>query len=91
MASTSPAPAYRWPLALNLLLVGGMLLNLVSADPNASVLTLCWMASVAMNLGGVLLMLGLRNWRVAAWFGGCLLLMTGVVAVFFRFVPAPDY
>ncbi|MGI4874215.1 MAG: hypothetical protein ACRYFX_23890 [Janthinobacterium lividum] len=84
--STSTRRAYLWPLLLNLPLVALTLVNYVP-DPNPTGPTLLFVAGTGLNLLGAVLMLALRKRRVAAWFGGFLLLMQGVVGLFFYLLP----
>jgi hypothetical protein len=65
------APAYQWPVVLNLLflLLAGFLLPAFLHDPNLTVITLFLLAGLGLNVGGGVVALGRARWQVAAWFG----------------------
>ena len=65
------APAYRWPVVLNvlLLLLVGLLLPAFLHDPNLTLITLLLLVGLGLNVGGGAVALGRGRWQVGAWFG----------------------
>lgn len=91
LAPSRPAPSYKWPLWLNVLLV--LLAHLVLLpsflhDPNLTLITLFLLAGLGLNFAGGALALCLGRWRVAGWFGVGALLIGGLCWVATSFVPA---